>query len=115
MLVVHFYEAILAGLAILIWHLYSTVFNPDVYPMNPSWLTGKMPVLHLRQGRRRDELLDLINEDQGISVLVLGTAVGHEDPGPLATYLIGQMGRDMRLPIILVPGHLSDADIDVMT
>lgn len=42
-LVIHFYEAILATLAIMIWHLYSTVFNPHVYPMNPSWLTGKMP------------------------------------------------------------------------
>jgi len=42
-LVVHFYEAILATLAILVWHMYSTVFNPAVYPMNPSWLTGKMP------------------------------------------------------------------------
>jgi cytochrome b subunit of formate dehydrogenase len=43
MLVVHFYEAILAGLAILIWHFYSTIFNPPVYPNNPSWYTGKMP------------------------------------------------------------------------
>jgi len=43
MLVVHYYEAWLAFLAILIWHLYSTVFSPSVYPMNPSWLTGKMP------------------------------------------------------------------------
>jgi len=42
-LVIHYYEAWLATLAILIWHLYSTVFNPAVYPMNPSWLTGKMP------------------------------------------------------------------------
>jgi cytochrome b subunit of formate dehydrogenase len=42
-LVVHYYEAILASLSILIWHLYATVFNPQVYPMNPSWLTGKMP------------------------------------------------------------------------
>jgi cytochrome b subunit of formate dehydrogenase len=41
--VIHFYEAILATLAILIWHMYSTVFSPEVYPMNPSWLTGKMP------------------------------------------------------------------------
>jgi cytochrome b subunit of formate dehydrogenase/nitrate/TMAO reductase-like tetraheme cytochrome c subunit len=42
-LVIHYYEAILASLAILIWHLYATVFSPEVYPMNPSWLTGKMP------------------------------------------------------------------------
>jgi len=44
MLVIHFYEAWLALLAILIWHLYSTVFNPSVYPMNPSWIDGKMPL-----------------------------------------------------------------------
>jgi len=40
---VHFWEAWLAVLAILVWHLYATVFSPDIYPMNPSWLTGKMP------------------------------------------------------------------------
>ncbi len=41
--VVHYYEAWLATLAILVWHIYATVFNPSVYPMNPSWLKGKMP------------------------------------------------------------------------
>lgn len=39
----HFWEAWLATLAILVWHLYSTVFNPEVYPMNPSWINGRMP------------------------------------------------------------------------
>jgi cytochrome b subunit of formate dehydrogenase len=42
-LVIHYYEAILASLAIAIWHFYSTIFSPQVYPMNPSWLSGKMP------------------------------------------------------------------------
>jgi formate dehydrogenase gamma subunit len=52
MLVVHFYEAVLASLAILIWHMYSTVFSPGVYPMNPAWFTGKMPkdVYHHEHG-----------------------------------------------------------------
>lgn len=39
---VHFYEAILATLAIVVWHLYFVVFNPDIYPMNLAWLTGRM-------------------------------------------------------------------------
>ncbi len=43
MLVIHYYEAWLAFLAIVVWHLYGTLFKPSVYPMNPSWLTGKMP------------------------------------------------------------------------
>jgi len=42
-LVIHYYEAWLATLAILVWHIYGTVFSPEVYPMNPAWLTGKMP------------------------------------------------------------------------
>jgi cytochrome b subunit of formate dehydrogenase len=42
-LVVHFYEAWLASLAIFVWHFYSVIFHPHVYPMNPSWLTGQMP------------------------------------------------------------------------
>jgi cytochrome b subunit of formate dehydrogenase len=39
---VHFYEAVLATLAIIVWHFYFVVFNPDVYPMNLAWLTGCM-------------------------------------------------------------------------
>jgi cytochrome b subunit of formate dehydrogenase len=38
---VHFYEAVLAGLAIVVWHLYSVIFDPDVYPMETAWLTGR--------------------------------------------------------------------------
>jgi formate dehydrogenase gamma subunit len=37
---IHFYEAVLATLAILVWHIYFVIFNPDVYPMNLAWLKG---------------------------------------------------------------------------
>ncbi|MGE5321597.1 MAG: cytochrome b/b6 domain-containing protein [Actinomycetota bacterium] len=40
---VHFYEAVLATLAILVWHFYFVIFDPDVYPMDSAWLTGKSP------------------------------------------------------------------------
>jgi cytochrome b subunit of formate dehydrogenase len=39
--VIHFYEAILASLAILVWHLYAVMLDPLVYPMDSSWLTGR--------------------------------------------------------------------------
>ncbi len=39
---IHFWEAWLASLAILIWHMYGVMFNPEVYPMNPSWINGTM-------------------------------------------------------------------------
>jgi asparagine N-glycosylation enzyme membrane subunit Stt3 len=37
---VHFYEAVLATLAIVVWHFYSIIFDPDVYPLNTAFLTG---------------------------------------------------------------------------
>ena len=45
MLVIHYYEAWLASLAILVWHIYGTVFSPGCYPMNPAWWSGRMPKL----------------------------------------------------------------------
>jgi cytochrome b subunit of formate dehydrogenase len=37
---VHFYEAVLATLAIVVWHFYPVIFDPDVYPLNTAFLTG---------------------------------------------------------------------------
>jgi cytochrome b subunit of formate dehydrogenase len=51
---VHFYEAILATLAILVWHFYQVFFDPDVYPMNWAWWDGKMPVDHYRHEHELD-------------------------------------------------------------
>ena len=37
---VHFYEALLATLAIAVWHFYPIIFDPEVYPLNTAFLTG---------------------------------------------------------------------------
>ncbi len=37
---IHFYEAVLATLAIVVWHFYSVILDPDVYPLNTAFLTG---------------------------------------------------------------------------
>lgn len=56
--VLHFLEAILATLAILVWHLYSVMFDPAVYPMDTSWLTGKPPF------SRAEERGEVIHDDR---------------------------------------------------
>jgi len=55
--VLHFLEAILATLAILIWHFYFVIFDPAVYPMDATWLTGKPPF------SRAEERGEVIDED----------------------------------------------------
>jgi cytochrome b subunit of formate dehydrogenase len=39
---IHFYEAVLATLTIIVWHFYSVIFNPDIYPMSWAWITGDL-------------------------------------------------------------------------
>lgn len=46
---VHFYEAVLASLAVAVWHLYWVVFDPDVYPMDRSWWSGQPPDSRVRE------------------------------------------------------------------
>jgi hypothetical protein len=41
-LTIHYYEAILACLAILVWHFYHVIFDPDVYPANWAAFNGKV-------------------------------------------------------------------------
>lgn len=77
--------------------------------------SGSFPVLHLREGSRREELLKLITEEPSISILVLGAGTGPEGPGPLVQHLVGKMSGRLRIPITIVPGSLKEEDLDLLT
>ena len=55
---IHFYEAVLATLAIVVWHFYQVFLDPDTYPMNWAWWDGKMSLHHYEDehGLDRDAL-----------------------------------------------------------
>jgi len=76
---------------------------------------GELPVLYVREGVARDELLKLINEEPSISILVLAAGTGPEGPGPLVSALTGKYVNRLRIPITIVPGTLSDDAIDGLT
>jgi formate dehydrogenase gamma subunit len=48
-LAIHFYEAVLATLAIIVWHFYHVIFDPDVYPLNFAFLDGRVSEEHYRE------------------------------------------------------------------
>lgn len=78
-------------------------------------LTGQPPAIHIREGKSRDELVKLIAEDRTISVLVLASASNSEGPGPLVTAFAGKLGSQLRVPLTIVPGALSEAQIDAIS
>ena len=78
-------------------------------------IAGSMPMVYIREGRARDELLKLINEEPTISILVLAAGTGPEGPGPLISYVTGKPAARMRIPITIVPGGLSLDQVDLLS
>jgi nucleotide-binding universal stress UspA family protein len=72
-----------------------------------SPIAGSVPIVYIREGSRRDELLALIEEEPSISILVLAAGTGPEGPGPLISYLTGKPAARLRIPITIVPGGLT--------
>ena len=78
-------------------------------------ITGGFPILIIREGNARDELLKLLEEDPRISILVLAMAPGSGGPGPLITALTGRYATRLTVPMTLVPGSLDEKELDRIT
>ncbi len=78
-------------------------------------LTGKTPMVYLREGDPKTELINVINEASDITMLILGASTDGENTGPLINYITTKGASVCRVPITIVPGNLSDDDIDNIT
>jgi nucleotide-binding universal stress UspA family protein len=67
----------------------------------------------VREGKTADEILKLIEDDEDIAILVLAAGTGKEGPGPLVSSM-GKMVGDYPIPVAIVPGHLTDDEIDAL-
>jgi nucleotide-binding universal stress UspA family protein len=78
-------------------------------------IAGSIPIVFIREGSRRDELLALIDEEPNISILVLAAGTSPEGPGPLISYLAGKPAARLRIPITIVPGGLTIEELDAVS
>ena len=78
-------------------------------------MSGDVPVLYVREGEPAGELLRLLGEEPSISVLVLGADPGPKGPGPLISALSGKLVGRLHVPMTIVPGSMTDAEIDAVT
>lgn len=77
-------------------------------------VNGTMPILLIEEGNRTDVLIDVINRDQAIRQLILGGGTSSGGPGALVTYFTGKGLGKLRVPVVVVPGHLDEAAIDAL-
>ncbi len=78
-------------------------------------ITGGIPMLLIREGDPREQLLALLDEEERISILVLAASASGSGPGPLITALTGRYTARMRVPMTIVPGNLGEAEMERVT
>jgi nucleotide-binding universal stress UspA family protein len=74
-------------------------------------LTGITPELIIEHGEAATSLMDLIRRDHDISILVLAAGTSKDGPGPLVKLFATKV---QAIPVTIVPGNLSDTEVDEM-
>jgi nucleotide-binding universal stress UspA family protein len=77
-------------------------------------VANMFPELVIREGQKKDEIAALIKEDPSIALLVLGAGTGREGPGPLVSGLSSDIASVYPIPVTIVPGTMSEAEIDAI-
>jgi nucleotide-binding universal stress UspA family protein len=68
----------------------------------------------IREGATAQEIMLLIEQDEDISILILASSTGTDGPGPLVSSLASKSGGGFRIPVTIVPGSLTDEEIDAL-
>ncbi len=74
-----------------------------------------MPEIIIKQGSKREQIIELIKEDSAVSILVLGSAVDGGGPGPLVASFTNATSEVFPIPVTIVPGSLSDVEIAALS
>jgi nucleotide-binding universal stress UspA family protein len=85
----------------------------DKFAARVKKMTNTEPDRVIREGVTPEEIVKLIDEDDDIGILVLAAGTGKEGPGPLITNLAKTVAT-YPIPVAIVPGQLSDDDLEAM-
>ena len=85
------------------------------YAAEVNRVTGKPAIMIMREGDQANQVAQLLREDRSISILVLAASTSAEGPGPVVSHLTSKGLGELRTPITIVPGGLSDEEIDAIT
>lgn len=76
--------------------------------------SGRMPSIAVKVGDGAKVVADYLAENGDVAALVLGAAA-EGTPGPLVSHFAGQRAGHLPCPLMIVPGSLSDEEIDALS
>lgn len=77
-------------------------------------IAGIQPEMVTLCGSRSEQIIQMIDQDEDISFLVLAASISSDGPGPLVSTLAAKSSGTFPVPIVIVPGAMSDEEIDAL-
>ncbi|WP_417519108.1 universal stress protein [Minwuia sp.] len=77
--------------------------------------TSLTPQFVIREGDLIEQVQNVIDEDKSIRILVLGADASSNGPGPLVRTFAGERSGSLRVPVTVVPGTLSQDQVDMLS
>jgi nucleotide-binding universal stress UspA family protein len=77
-------------------------------------LSNLDPEIVIREGKRADEIRNVIETDEDIAVLVLAAGESKEGPGPLVTAIATRSSGTFPVPITIVPGTITEEQLEAI-
>jgi nucleotide-binding universal stress UspA family protein len=76
--------------------------------------SGAAPIFLIEEGEAQAAIRKVCGEDPDIKILVLASGSGARGPGPLVSAVLskGAAFGGRKLPVTIVPGELTDAEIE---
>ncbi len=76
---------------------------------------GITPSILLREGSIGEQIIEVAQEDFDINMLVLGASPSGSGSGRIISWLAGQLGDKLLIPLMLVPGNLTEQQIEELS
>ncbi|MDB2414554.1 universal stress protein [Rickettsiales bacterium] len=76
---------------------------------------GNVPILIVKEGRIEEEIINVVEEDPMIRMIIVGTATESSVKSKVLPPLVTQIGNKLLIPMLIVPGNLTDQQIDSLT
>jgi len=76
---------------------------------------GVTPSLNIREGEIEEEIVSAVEEDSSINMLVLGTSPDSGNRSKLLTELVSKLHDRLVIPMLIVPGNITEHQINELT
>src|SRR5690606_31108503 len=75
-------------------------------------MTGVVPSVYIEEGKKAEVLEKIIAGDSNIKMPILAGDTAGSSPGPLTSHFTGKGLAKLRVPVLIIPSHLSPEDIE---